>query len=797
MLGALLLYLPLSFGGVLPDAPLAIVGVGALLGLCLVWRGLVGERFVWSWAHPAIAGFAGVAWLQLELGTTKYAYATECDLRLLIGLAACFVAATQIYARPAAARRFLATAFGVGALISLIAVAQVVSETRAIYWWSPTPSGGIATGGPFVNRSHLCQFVNLTLGCGLGLVLVRADERRVDRMWPLFGGIALLGVSAILLSTSRGGAASLVSGAIIATLLLHKTRAVPNLGWPVFGVLLASVFFVALSGPFDPLVTRLESIEDPGAAYAGRLDLLRDSLSAWQAHPWLGFGQGAYKVAFPAFDSSMRPGTAAHAENFYVEILAETGILGFGLIALLVSVVVTSITRLVRERIESIDRLAFGLIFGFVAIAVHSWTDFGLRMPAVSYLALLAAAAAVAQAQRVTQPAAVRSKHAGDRLHEPTGESQQPQPVFGRATAVIAGLVIVGAPVTSLRSARDSIEAYAEWRSVDAFRERLDNELRAAAKRAARGSDNSGKDHASVVRRTETQLSTDDWQVMLEAARRSIELEPGQVERRFKLAILRWQRALLRHGATLATAPEAIRSKPALRTATQQCVSELLEAREHCPSYGPVWSVAGQLKAECLGHQEKPGWIHEGFRLAPHHPATCIASARQLVREGKAEEALARFRRAIRVGASKLRAADGLVRLDRFDIARQLVDGDYAAQAWLAKHLEKGGSAPEIVEALRQDALQTLIRLCDSGRAPAWCYERLAHHYDRAEDFDKALRYWRIHVNRRPGSPRRFEYARALVRLGRKGDARRELRRLLASHPTHRAGKKLLVELGG
>ena len=182
--------------------------------------------------------------------------------------------------------------------------------------------------------------------------------------------------------------------------------------------------------------------------------------------------------------------------------------------------------------------------------------------------------------------------------------------------------------------------------------------------------------------------------------------------------------------------------------------------------------------------------------LAPHHPATCIASARQLVREGKDDEALARFRRALQVGANKLRAADGLVRLGRFDLARQLIKGDYPAQAWLATHLEKGGTSAGIVEELRSDALQSLIALCDSGRAPPWCYERLARHYDQAKDHEEAVRNWRVFVNRRPGSSRRFEYARALVRLGRHDDARRELRRLLASHPAHRAGKQLLVELG-
>ena len=79
----------------------------------------------------------------------------------------------------------------------------------------------------------------------------------------------------------------------------------------------------------DPVIRRFEdTFADPVDAFSTRADLLRDTAAMVTAFPLLGAGLGTYWVAFPAFDSSTRGGTAEHAENQYIETFAELGLLG-------------------------------------------------------------------------------------------------------------------------------------------------------------------------------------------------------------------------------------------------------------------------------------------------------------------------------------------------------------------------------------------------------------------------------------------------------------------------------------
>lgn len=68
----------------------------------------------------------------------------------------------------------------------------------------------------------------------------------------------------------------------------------------------------------------------------------RDTLSLWLAHPWLGCGLGRFHVEFPAFASqelrTLWPQERVivnFAHNEYLQVLAETGIVGAGLNAFL------------------------------------------------------------------------------------------------------------------------------------------------------------------------------------------------------------------------------------------------------------------------------------------------------------------------------------------------------------------------------------------------------------------------------------------------------------------------------
>ena len=71
-------------------------------------------------------------------------------------------------------------------LDEMTALAQIATGADRIYWSIPTTGSGVVTSGSFVNYSHFCQFMNLSLGAGLALILVQLHEqRRGDSRGPL------------------------------------------------------------------------------------------------------------------------------------------------------------------------------------------------------------------------------------------------------------------------------------------------------------------------------------------------------------------------------------------------------------------------------------------------------------------------------------------------------------------------------------------------------------------------------------------------------------------------------------
>ena len=154
--------------------------------------------------------------------------------------------------------------------------------------------------------------------------------RRLDLLLDLpdldrgLWGFLILAIVAIGLTTSRNGLLSMLLGATLMGASVHATRFVGGIGWPFLGLMLAGFIGLLLLG-IDPLYERMATLAEPGDAYSGRYELVRDAVAMFGRFPTFGAGQGTFEMVLPMFDQSMRPGTAAHAQNQYVELLAETG----------------------------------------------------------------------------------------------------------------------------------------------------------------------------------------------------------------------------------------------------------------------------------------------------------------------------------------------------------------------------------------------------------------------------------------------------------------------------------------
>lgn len=107
-----------------------------------------------------------------------------------------------------------------------------------------------------------------------------------------------------------------------------------------------------------------------------------ERLAHWQAalnmvkeHPWLGIGLGNYELAYDEFRLVNWDEALGHAHNYYLNILAETGMIGF-LAYVGMWLIIVGYTWRIRAHPDDLVRsLAIGLLGAWTYLAVHSFLD--------------------------------------------------------------------------------------------------------------------------------------------------------------------------------------------------------------------------------------------------------------------------------------------------------------------------------------------------------------------------------------------------------------------------------------
>ncbi len=204
----------------------------------------------------------------------------------------------------------------------------------------------------------------------------------------LFGGAAALTMLfALIASWSRGawmgfGAAVLVMAAalprkIIWSVLLVAMLILGGAGLYISGGLPAS--FAARLTTFVQDI-RLEDvrgvpINDANYAVVERLAHWQAALSMFRHNLWTGVGFGCYEAAYPAFALINWPIALGHAHNIYLNLAAETGLVGLTAYLVLWGVILWQTWRVTRRARGLTRGLAVGLLGAWIHINVHHFLD--------------------------------------------------------------------------------------------------------------------------------------------------------------------------------------------------------------------------------------------------------------------------------------------------------------------------------------------------------------------------------------------------------------------------------------
>jgi tetratricopeptide (TPR) repeat protein len=225
----------------------------------------------------------------------------------------------------------------------------------------------------------------LTAAMALGLARLRGGAT------PGVVGLAGLAfglVAVHVASRSRGGLVALLAGLLVAGVLWaraasHRGGTRLRVAPLVVGVLIVLAFGLAVvpDNTRAHLATIFRGRVDASGDY--RLDVARDTVRLWAAHPVLGAGLGAYADAFPAFKRAHGEVRTTHAEDDALELVAETGLAGIAIAVWLAALIIRGLlVRLRQGRDPFRKSIAVGAAGAIAALAVHSLFDFNLRLPA-------------------------------------------------------------------------------------------------------------------------------------------------------------------------------------------------------------------------------------------------------------------------------------------------------------------------------------------------------------------------------------------------------------------------------
>jgi O-antigen ligase len=392
---ALVAFAVLSFGCVQPWSE-AIMEIGAAT-LFLLWGILCLRRrqaeIHWNWLYLPLSGLGAVAIVQLAFGLSAYSYLTKIELLKWGAYVLLFFLAVEVFRTENPRKQFVWFVVVFAFLVALLGIFQHFTFNGKLYWFV-TLTSAARPFGPFVDSDHFAGFVELTVPLGLALLLFRSYRR--DQL-PLLLLFTIVPIGALILSASRGGIVGLF---LEIALLVHLSRAHRMGKKQVLGsvaiALVAGAFIVWLG--VSETIQRFEQLTQGGITQDLRVSMYHDSWRIFVDHPWVGTGLGTLIAVYPRYASFFNGLTVDHVHNDYLELLADTGLvgglLGLAFIGLLLSRAFANL-RFARTRFS---RATFaGSLAACSGLFVHSLVDFNLHIPSNALLFLLLASAATTE----------------------------------------------------------------------------------------------------------------------------------------------------------------------------------------------------------------------------------------------------------------------------------------------------------------------------------------------------------------------------------------------------------------
>jgi O-antigen ligase len=253
-----------------------------------------------------------------------------------------------------------------------------------------------SVSGTFINRNYFAGYLLMVIPLAIGYIFYResfnedisvAWYRRLSSLdgktYFLVFGVILM-ILGLLFSASRMGILSLlISFTFVALFFRNPERGQRLSKTPIF-ILGLALFWGALIG-LDAVISRFFAVSE---GFKGRWDIWANTLQIIKDFPLLGSGLGTFTQVFPAYRSFHIEGLVTHAENDFLQLASEAGLLGMGLLTIAFLFLVYKAFSGIRKLSPEDPRRYIGIggLVGILALLIHSMVERNIQVPANAFL---------------------------------------------------------------------------------------------------------------------------------------------------------------------------------------------------------------------------------------------------------------------------------------------------------------------------------------------------------------------------------------------------------------------------
>ena len=306
---------------------------------------------------------------------------------------------------------------GVRATVRAVAwIGLFVSPLAIVHHVMPLPvvdaawglnAGGLRPFGPFVNRNDFAGWLIMAIPLTVGYGIARMQSRQrageqveaetiIDSTSIWLAMAVCLMTAGLLGSLSRSGLAGGCVGLACFALISRRRLTAKRTALAIVGLGLS----LAIASAYADLgVLSSRFLEGPlSEGFAGRLSIWRQTWPVVRDFWPFGTGVGTYPAVMVLYQTMSRFFNISHADNEFLQILAEGGVL----LALPVAMALVAggrvIARRLREDRTPIFWVRAGAVAAMLAIGAQNMIEMTLRVPANAVLFAILAAVAIHQA---------------------------------------------------------------------------------------------------------------------------------------------------------------------------------------------------------------------------------------------------------------------------------------------------------------------------------------------------------------------------------------------------------------